>query len=318
MMLSVVLALILLLFGAGVLAWALVVSRRARLAMEGRMKLVGVRETNAPAAASGGLLKVRAGKFDLNVRKIFSLGKRRTWGMRVGALTLLLVAAVFGAATWALTYRFFDLSSLTSAALSVSAMYVAPRFVLSWQQTRVEREFMDLFPDVVDIIGRMLRAGLPVNHAVLYVAKEGIPPVSTVFASIADQLRIGVPLEEALDSNSRQIGLSDFRFFAVAVVLQYSTGGNLTSTLEIISDIIRRRRATRQKAKAATGEIRITAYTLGAIPFLTTSALLVTQPSYLTPMWADSRGHWILAMACACLFLAYLTMRTMMRSVTKV
>ena len=71
-------------------------------------------------------------------------------------------------------------------------------------------------------------------------------------------------------------------------------------TLEILSDIIRKRRATRLKAKAATGEIRITAYTLGGIPVLTIGALLVIQPGYLTPLWTDPRGHLIIAMAGAC------------------
>ena len=41
------------------------------------------------------------------------------------------------------------------------------------------------------------------------------------------------------------------------------SGGNLTQTLEILSDIVRKRRAMRLKAKASTGEIRMTAYTLG-------------------------------------------------------
>jgi tight adherence protein B len=137
-----------------------------------------------------------------------------------------------------------------------------------------------------------------------------------VFATIADQLKIGVPIEEAFDTSSRQIGLPDFRFFTVAVALQYSTGGNLTATLESLSDILRKRRATRLKAKAATGEIRITAYTLGGIPFLTTGALLILDPTYLTPLWTDPRGHMILGIAGGGLFLSYFSMRMMMRSVT--
>jgi hypothetical protein len=58
---------------------------------------------------------------------------------------------------------------------------------------------------------------------------EATPPISTVFAAIADQLKIGVPIEDTLDESSAKIGLPDFRFFTVAVGLQYATGGNLTS-----------------------------------------------------------------------------------------
>jgi tight adherence protein B len=311
------LALVLVLFGAIVLTAALMMSRRARAGMEQRVNLVaGARETRAAADSLGGLLKVRTKNFDVRVRRIFTIGIKHSWAMRASSLTLLLVAAVSAGGLWVLTHQFFGLSQLLSAAVSVTASFLAPRFLLSRQQNRTERNFTDVFPDAVDTVARMVRAGLPVTAAVRTVAIDASPPVSTVFATIADQLKIGVPIEETLDSSSREIGLPDFRFFTVAVALQSATGGNLTSTLELLSDIIRKRRAARLKAKAATGEIRMTAYALGAVPVLTTGALLVIRPGYLTPLWTDPRGHLILGMAGAGLLLSYLSMRMMMRSVT--
>ena len=134
---------------------------------------------------------------------------------------------------------------------------------------------------------------------------------------ITDQVKIGIPIEEALDAGSKQIGLADFRFFAVAVLLQYSAGGNIASTLEVLSGIMRKRRAVRMKAKSATAEIRLTSYVLGSLPFVTTGALLLIQPGYLTPLFADPRGHVILAMAAGGLSLSLISMKLMMRSVTK-
>lgn len=313
----VALALALLLLGGGALTAALMISRRARLEIEERVNLVaGVRETKAPPQTLIGLARAQTRKFDAQLRHVLTFGIKNTWAMQMTSLTLLLVSALAGLGTWLVASRLFGFSALPSIALSVAAMYFAPRFLLSRQQKRTERQFMEMFPDAVDTIGRMLRAGLPITTAMWTVATDGSPPVNTVFATIADQLKIGVPIEDTLDVSSRQIGLPDFRFFTVAVALQYSTGGNLSATLEILSDIIRKRRAMRMKAKAATGEIRITAYTLGSIPFVTTGALLVIQPGYLTPLWTDPRGHVILAMAAVGLLLSYFSMRMMMRSVT--
>jgi tight adherence protein B len=312
-----VLALVLLLFGAAVLTSALMMSRRTRLQMEQRLNLVGgVRETRVTAETLGGLLKVRSKKFDVQVRRIFTIGIKRTWAMQISSLTLLLVAAISAGGAWILTHHFFDLSLLLSAAVSLFASFVVPRFLLSRQQNRTERKFIDMFPDAVDTVARMVRAGLPITAAMRTIAIDALPPVNTVFATIADQLKIGVPIEDTLDASSREIGLPDFRFFTVAVALQYATGGNLSATLDILSDIIRKRRAARLKAKAATGEIRITAYTLGGIPVLTIGALLVIQPGYLTPLFTDPRGHLIIGMAGAAMLLAFLSMRMMMRSVT--
>ncbi len=313
-------AIVLVLLGVSVLAAAISLHRRARADIEKRVSLIGgvkqaPRETTD---AFGGLLKAGTKKFDMQTRRFFTVGIRRTWAMRASTLTLLLTAATSAGGTWLFMHGFFSFSPLPSAALSLSAAFLAPRLILSAEQKRAERHFTDLFPDAVDTVARMVRAGLPITAAVRTVAVELSPPVSEVFAAIADQIRIGVPIEKILDESSTTIGLPDFRFFTVAVGLQYATGGNLTQTLEILSDVIRKRRAMRLKAKAASGEIRMTAYTLTAVPIVSIGALLVTQPAYLVPLWTDPRGHLIIAMAGVCLLMAYLSMRAMMRSISTV
>ncbi|WP_244406136.1 type II secretion system F family protein [Methylocella silvestris] len=262
------------------------------------------------------LVKAQTKKFDAQVRRIFTLGIERTWAMQASSLTLVLLALVLAGGAWVLFHNVLGFSQLPAVGISIFASYFGPRLVLVRRQRKTERQFMDLFPDAVDTVARMIRAGLPITAAVRTIASEAGAPISTVFAMIADELKIGVPIEQTLDASSKQIGLADFRFFAVAVALQYSTGGNLMATLEALSQIVRKRRALRLKAKAATGEIRITAYALGGIPVLTSGALFVLQPGYLAPLWTDPRGPVILMAAGGLLFLAYLSMRMIMRGVT--
>lgn len=163
----------------------------------------------------------------------------------------------------------------------------------------------------------MLRGGMPITFAIRTVGNEAPPPVNKVFGIIADQIRIGIPVAEALDIHSQQIALPDFRFFAVAAIMQYSTGGNLIATLEDLSQIMRKRQAVRLRARAVTAEVRFSAYVLGSLPFLVVSALLVIDPGYLVPLFHDRRGHWILALTGTGLSLAFLTMRQMIRSVSR-
>lgn len=317
MLTSILLALVLVFLGSGALAAALMMSRRARLELEQRVNLVAsVSEAKAPPQTLIGMAKEKTKKFDAILTRVFAFGLKNTWGMHMSSIALLMAAAIGGVVMWLMTSRFFGFSPLPSIALSVPVMYFAPRVMLARQQKKAERDFTEMFPDAVDTIGRMLRAGLPISAAMRTVAIEASPPVNAVFHTIADQLRIGVPIKDALDTSSRQIGLPDFRFFAVAVSMQYTTGGNLSATLEILSDLVRKRRAMRLKARSTTGEIRITAYTLASIPLVTIGALLLIQPGYLTPLWTDPRGHLILAIAGVGFLLSYLSMRTMMRSVT--
>jgi tight adherence protein B len=60
----------------------------------------------------------------------------------------------------------------------------------------------------------------------------------------------------------------------------------------------------------------MTAYILGAIPVLTIGALVAIQPGYLVPLFTDPRGHWVIGAVCVLIFLAFFSMRTMMRSLT--
>jgi tight adherence protein B len=186
--------------------------------------------------------------------------------------------------------------------------------VLFRQQRRADRQFAELLPDAIDMVVRVVRAGLPVGVAMRTVGQEAEPPLSTVFVKIADQTDIGLPLDQALATTSDAVGNPDFRFFAVAVALQQATGGNLTVTLEALGQIIRKRRAVRLKAGAATAEVRISGIVLGAIPFVVTGLLLMVAPDYLAPLFADPRGNIILGMAVLGLSLAGITMRAMIRN----
>jgi tight adherence protein B len=301
-------------------AWvsALVMTRRTRIAMERRVSLVSsavapavVHDQAATSALHQALLAAGT-----RVRRLFTLGTAHRWGMRVNSPTLIVVACLAAAGGWVATHTALQFPYWIAIPATVAGFWMAPRMLLQRQQRRTEQQFMVQFPDAIDMVIRMLRAGLPITAAARAVGNEAPPPVSLVFRSIADQVDIGVPFEVALAAAGESVGLPDFRFFAVAVSLQRDTGGNLAVTLEILGDIIRKRRTVRLRAQAATGEVRMSAAILGGLPFLVTGAFLVISPAYLRPLVVDPRGHMVIAAILVCLTLAYVTMRRMLHSVT--
>ena len=305
-----------LLASGGLLVGALKLSRAARLEVEHRVDLVARPLVSANKPVSGPQQPAKPAWIDDATRHLFCIGVPYRWGMRSGGLKLLIIAVVSAAVAWPLVYRVFGNSVGIASLLAALAFVLVPRQVLKREQTRAEHQFMELFPNAIEMIIRMLRAGLPIVTAVRSVGDELPPPFNTIFAMIASQVDIGVPFERALDAISSQMGLPDFRFFSVAVTLQYATGGNLAATLEILSDVIRRRRSVRLKGIAATAEVRISAYVLGGLPIFTIGALLVVNPGYIAPLMYDPRGKYILAAAVGLLAIAFLTMRKLMRRVT--
>lgn len=294
--------------------------RRVRRDMERRAGLIGrLGAGSAPrSAAETAELRESGGHVALGrwLRGVYAIGLARTWGMTASAVTLLLTGAGGAIAAWLAFHAGLKMSFWIAMPLAVAGFFLAPRAWLKHQQNGADQLFMEVFPDTIDMIIRMLRAGLPITAAVRAVGDESPPPVNAVFANLADKMAIGISFEDALASAGQRIALADFRFFAVAISLQRATGGNLATTLDILSDIMRKRRAMRLKAKATTGEVRMSAYVLGAIPFLVIGGLLVMTPDYLAPLVADRRGKIIIAAAVVSLLAGFGTIRQMMRSVT--
>lgn len=257
------------------------------------------------------------GWIDEATRRLFCVGLPYRWGMRSGGGKILALATVAAAVVGLLAYRALGHSAPLAIALAALAFALVPRQILKREQAQAERQFMDLFPNAIDMIVRMLRSGLPIVSAMRVVATESPPPFSTVFALIAEQVDVGVPFEKALDMVSERLGIQELRFFSVAVTLQYTTGGNLAATLDILADVIRKRRAVRLKAIAATAEVRISTYVLGGMPILTIVALMVLNPSYVAPLLYDPRGKFVVGAAVGLLSTGIFIMRRLMRRVTE-
>jgi tight adherence protein B len=305
----------LLAISSGTLALALTRTRATRRELDRRTSLVMVNPDDEAAAAS--IKRIAAATNNLFVQNIFAVGLRYRWGMTSGATVLLMIAVVSAVAAWLLIHSFLHFSALIAFPVTAVIAMLGPRQLLKRQQARAERLFLDLFPATIDMIVRMVRAGLTIVAAMRLVGNEAPPPINKVFTALADRVEIGVPLNEALRLEGERIGLSDFRFFAVAVSLQYATGGNVAATLEILSDIVRKRRGARLKATSTTAEVRVSAMLLGSLPFVVIGGLLLVSPAYLAPLVTDPRGNIIVGMAIILLLSGFGVMRVMMRRATR-
>jgi tight adherence protein B len=312
-MLPAAMAGLLLVLGAAIVFAVMVLPQGERKALAGRIdRAIGpqLAQTGVQRRAAVPWWVTRSGRY---VRQLFTLRLGRGWGVTIRTWNLAAIGLVAAVAIATLCRAFVPLPLWLTAVLSLVGLLGLPRMIALRQHRRALAAFDTLFPDTMDMVVRMIRAGLPIGAAVRAVGDQEMPPVSDVFRQVADQTTIGVPLEEALASSAAGVGAPDYSFFAVAVALQRSTGGNLAVTLATLADIIRKRRAMRLKAKATTAEVRLSAYVLGGIPFLVTAGLTLLAPNYLEPLISDPSGNWIGISANGSLLLAFLTMRWLTR-----
>ena len=252
------------------------------------------------------------------LRSIMSTGIQVSWTSKTPTQILLVAAMCGGALLWGVLFIGLHAPMWIWAPATLIGMMAPPQMLLRMEQGRLETKFVDVFPDAIDMIVRMLRAGLPMTAAIGIVGREAGSPVKEVFAAVGDQMTMGASFDKALLAAGKQIRPQDFKFFTVAAALQQATGGNLTSTLEMLSEIIRKRRAGRMKAKAVSSEARMSAYVLAAIPFFVIGAMLMINPAYLLPLVQDKRGYMIIGLGVGMLSAGFFTMSQMMKSATRV
>jgi tight adherence protein B len=152
-----------------------------------------------------------------------------------------------------------------------------------------------------------------VFDAMEVASREVIAPVGTELARTLEEMRIGVDIDEALQHTADRIRVPDFRFFAVALKLQRRTGGGLAETLANLSNIIRRRKEIRLKARALSAESKASATVLALLPFAVGALLFFLNPSLMSVLFDDPRGRFMMGVALLSLAIGVSVMAVIIR-----
>lgn len=208
------------------------------------------------------------------------------------ALANVVVAAIFA---W-LIHHFIGLAWAPSVLAGLAVGIGLPHVIVGMLIKKRLKKFTNLFPDSIDLIVRGLKSGLPVQEGVKVVASEMEDPVGVEFREINDSLKLGATIEDAMWEAAKRLDTPEFKFFVISLTIQKETGGNLTETLENLSDILRKRRQMRLKIKAMSSEARASALIIGALPFVMFAVLYTLNPGYVGQLFDENRG--IVAVAC--------------------
>jgi tight adherence protein B len=220
-------------------------------------------------------------------------------GIRLAVGDVLLAALALGVLVALVTWLVLGLGAVLASALGAAAAVGGPMLVVRRAIARREARFLAAFPDALDLVVRGVRSGLPVIEALNAIAREMPEPVASVFAELGAHLRIGLSLPEAFAIVGNRVALPEFRFFAISLVVQQETGGNLAEILQNLATMLRRRQQMRLKVKAMSSEARASAAIIGALPFLTGTVISWINPDYMAKLITDPRG-WIMLAAGAC------------------
>jgi len=181
------------------------------------------------------------------------------------------------------------------------------------QKQRRLRRFEHQLPDALDLVARALKAGHTFKVGMKMVGDEFPDPIGTEFSKAVDEINFGNSIQDALSHFSERIDCLDLRFFVTAVMVQRETGGNLAEIIDQASRLIRQRFELLGRVRVLSGEGKISAMILLALPFLIGGATYLFNRDYLLVLITDPLGKWLSMLSCVLMVLGSLIIVRMVR-----
>jgi tight adherence protein B len=166
-----------------------------------------------------------------------------------------------------------------------------------WKRKKRFEAFLEHLPDALDLMSRGLSAGHAFSEALHMVSAEMPEPVASEFRKTYEEQNLGLSLKLALENLTQRMPLLDLRMCVTAVLIQRETGGNLAEILEKVAYTIRERFRIMGDLKTLTTSSRMSAWLLCGLPIFVTIVITGMNPDYMSVLWKDPRGHYLIAAA---------------------
>ena len=180
---------------------------------------------------------------------------------------------------------------------------------LAMQDAGQRAEFLKLFPEAVDHVVNLMRAGLPSVEAISVVAEEAQPPVNVVLQEIAEGVSAGLDPEKVIRGRAAHVRISEFTLFAAAICLQRTTGGGVSGALNNLSATLRARRETAAKAHSSTAQTRLTLVVLTLVPVVVLLVQNFSNPQTIETLFFTESGTTLLRYGVGCIVAGLLVAR---------
>lgn len=200
---------------------------------------------------------------------------------------------------------------LVIGAMGFVGMFGLPRWFLGRARKKRQKKFVAEFSNAIDVIVRGVKSGLPVNECLKIIARDAQSPVKEEFYLLTEGVRIGLTLEQSLDRMYLRMPVGEVNFFAIVLIIQQQTGGNLADALGNLSGVLRSRKSMLGKIAALSMEAKASAAILAAMPFFVSGMVYMAAPEYLAPLHTTSMGQFMLIGAGIWMGIGVLVMKNM-------
>jgi len=212
---------------------------------------------------------------------------RAGWRLRVNEyLTIRLASSLGGGITGVfLLIKMQPDSALIKIGLILSPLvlllagWMIPRYLLSRARKKRLKLIDKQLPDALLAMAKSLQVGTGFLQALSNAANEVPAPLGNELQRTVRDLQLGADAEEVFAAMAERIGSPDVDILVTAIIIQRTTGGNLSEILLTVCNTMRERAQLREEVETLTATERLTGNMMAALPVLVAVAFMFTQPT---------------------------------------
>ncbi|MDA3863430.1 MAG: type II secretion system F family protein [Deltaproteobacteria bacterium] len=184
----------------------------------------------------------------------------------------------------------FVIFGIFGAAILFNIGFIIPFWGIKVIRKKRVKKFNKQLVDALAQLAAAFKAGLTLQQGLESIGREVPPPLGQEFQLTVKEIKLGLPMEEALENLNSRVESVDLDLVVTATNVSRKLGGNMAEMYEIIAATIRERFRLEGKIAALTSQGKMQAWVVGLMPFFLGVVLNFMRPDLMGPFLASNFG----------------------------
>ncbi len=291
-------------------------------AAERRLSQLNKHVEKSDRVEGGGLLRSGGSRVPLLRSALAGTASSERWrldleqaGMRIRVSEYLLMRLLAGVilALLVLVVAGTSVTGILVVVLGFVVGYLAPSLYVRIRKARRRDAISGQLVEMLEMLSNSLRSGFALSQAFELAAKQLKPPIKDEIEALINDMSLGAHVEDALRDMAKRTGSLDIELIVTSILVQRTSGGNLSEVLDNVTATIRDRERLQGDIRALTASQRLTGFILSIYPVLLGLMFVLIAPSLMEVLWKEDLGRVLLAAAGTLQLLGMISMRQILK-----
>lgn len=190
------------------------------------------------------------------------------------------------------------IESIETRVLNALARVPAIRAVRVKTQTlQRRRQLRNSMPQAIRLLCIALDSGASLNQALAYAAQNSSGAIARELKRAVWDVKAGKSFQEAMESLRMRTGEGEFACLSVAMEIQHSCGGTLSTILASVSQMLEQSASLEDELVTKTTQAQLSAKVVAVMPIVVLVLLTLVSPGFIGQFFQTAAGVAILLLA---------------------